>query len=151
MPAISRFDHALNALYEGFYNGALHPEDACRCAVGTICQGWSAWKHFSNDHGSHMLNYVGKVHQGIGRRYFGYLPSELLKIEAAFLRGCGYQLPLDHRNYRPEDPSDPEVQFNGLYAAIAELCNLEGKADILPHTRAFEDLLQQKKRQLQSA
>lgn len=151
MPAKSRFDHAIKSLYEGFYNGNLHPEDACRCAVGTICDGWSAWKHFSNDHGALKLNYVGKVHEGLGRRYFGFLPSELLRIEAAFLKGCGYELPLDHRRFRPEDPSDPEVQFKGLCAAIAVLCNLEGRADILPHTMAFDSLLQQKKVKLQSA
>ena len=151
MQSQNRFDRALNSLYEGFYNGDLHPEDACRCAVGTLCDGWSAWKHFSDSHGSLKLNYVGRVHEGIGRRYFGYLPSELLKIEAAFLAGCGYHLPLDHRALRPDNPNDPDVLYKGLLAAIKELCALEGREDILPHTSALEQVFHKKKLKLKSA
>ena len=141
-----RFENALGALYEGFYNGQLHPEDSCRCTVGTLCNGWSAWKHFSDAHGSLKLNYVGKVHEGIGRRYHGYLPSELLRIESAFLSGCGYQLPLDHRAIRPESPADQDVIYNGLIAAITELCCLDNIEDILPHTRMLESLAGERKK-----
>ncbi|WP_435579100.1 Na(+)-translocating NADH-quinone reductase subunit F [Gilvibacter sp.] len=149
MQTPTRFDKALNALYEGFYNGQLHPEDSCRCAVGTLCNGWSAWKHFSDQHGSLDLNYVGKVHEGIGRRYCGYQPSELLRIEAAFLKGCGYDLPLDHRSKRPQDPADPKVIYQGLLAAISELCRLDRIPEFLPHKNALEDIY--RKRQLQTA
>lgn len=145
----SRLDSALNTLYQGFYGGNLHPEDACRCAVGTLTGGWSAWKHFSDFHGSESLNYVGKVHEGLGRRYAGYLPSELLRIEAAFLSGCGYQLPLDHKSVRPEDPQDTQVIYNGLLAAIGELCRLDGVPDLVPHTKTLERILAE--RQLQTA
>lgn len=151
MMSNSRFDRALSALYQGFYTGNLYPEDACRCAVGTLCDGWSAWKHFSDDHGSLRLNYVGRVHELLGRRYFGYLPSELLKIEAAFLKGCGYQLPLHHRSYRPDVQNTPDSLFNGLLMALRLLADLEGINDIIPHTKRLEELAMAKKSELISA
>lgn len=149
MQTPSRFDKALNALYEGFYNGQLHPEDACRCAVGTICGGWSSWRYFSDQHGSLQLNYVGRTHQVLRRRYKGYLPSELLSIEAAFLKGCGYDLPLDSKRKRPGSPADLDLIYSGLLAAIAELCRLEGKTDLLPTQKILSEIYS--KLQLQTA
>ena len=60
------------------------------CAVGNILDNMDIWKHLSNYHGSLELNYVGKVHQTLGRKFNGYSPLELLQIEATFLKACGY-------------------------------------------------------------
>lgn len=128
-----RFTHAINSLYQGFYNQDLHPEDACKCAVGTICNGWDAWKHFSDAHGSLRLNYTGRINQEFGKRFYGYSPKELLFIEAEFLKGCGYSLPINHKENRPTNPQDPEILFEGMCAAIAALCSLEGVSNVIDY------------------
>lgn len=125
-----RLHNALDKLYLAFIENRLHPECACSCAVGTICDQKDFWKHFSNDHGSLQLNYVGKVHQSLGRTYQGYTPQELLSIENAFLRGCGYSLPLHHRGFSPKNPTDKDLLFDGLMECIQQLCNLDGIQNI---------------------
>ncbi|KAA3625775.1 MAG: Na(+)-translocating NADH-quinone reductase subunit F [Flavobacterium sp.] len=127
----SRFDRAIRKLYAAFHSNNLHPECAMQCAVGTICDNTDAWKHFSNEHGSTQLNYVGRVHEGLGRKINGYAPSELMKIEAAFLDGCGYQLPLKAGNYRPQLPLDQDVLFQGLCKAIEVLCKLDNLPQLM--------------------
>lgn len=134
----NRFNDAISKLYDAFHNGTLHPECACHCAVGNICDNNDAWKHLSDDHGSLQLNYVGIVNEKFGKRLYGYLPSELLKIEQAFLQGCGYQLPLKHNHFKPANPQDKSVQFEGLCAAITVLCKLEGIDDITNYSKLFE-------------
>ncbi|MBT8262064.1 MAG: Na(+)-translocating NADH-quinone reductase subunit F [Bacteroidia bacterium] len=131
MKTTSRFDQAVQKLYNAFHNNNLHPECAMQCAVGNICDNKDAWKHFSDFHGSLCLNYVGRVHEGFGRRINGYLPSELLKIEAAFLEGCGYVLPLHHSNPKPENPVDKTILFNGLCASVSVLCELDGISNVM--------------------
>lgn len=136
----SRFSLAITKLYEAFHSGKLHPECACQCAVGNICDNYDAWKHLSDEHGSLKLNYIGVVNEKFGKRLFGYLPSELLRIEQAFLQGCGYQLPLRHNNFRPDNPQDKNIQFEGLCAAITVLCKLEGIDDVTNYSRLFETI-----------
>jgi len=126
-----RFDLALNKLYNAFHDGNLHPECCKQCAVGNILDQTDSWRHFTEQHGSINLSYVGKVNEAFGKRFNGYKPSELLQIEAEFLKGCGYQLPLHHRNYRPKDKSDKTILFNGLYAAITYLCKLDGIENVM--------------------
>lgn len=138
----NRFDKAIVKLYEAFHGNNLEPECACQCAVGTISDGKDQWKHFSDDHGSLRLNYVGRVHETLGRRINGYLPSELLKIEAAFLQGCGYSLPLRHNGLKPENSSDKNIQFQGLESVIKVLCQLEGKSNMMDYTQLFKPSIQ---------
>lgn len=122
----ARLDTALIKLYTAYTDQELHPEDACRCAVGNILDRKDFWKNLSDDHGSLQLNYIGRVHEGLGRRFFGYKASELLQIERAFLKGCGYSLPLSRSNQRPINPTDPDTLFNGLSEALTVLFSLEG-------------------------
>lgn len=140
-----RFKQAITKLYNAFHNGTLHPECACQCAVGNICDNYDAWKHLSDHHGSLQLNYIGIVNEKLGKRLFGYLPSELLRIEQAFLQGCGYQLPLKHHHFKPVNPQDKNIQFDGLCAAITVLCKLDGIADITNYSKLFETENQQAK------
>ena len=133
-----RFDQAILKLYQAFHNGELQPECACHCAVGTILDRGDQWKHFSDDHGSLHLNYIGKVNEAFGKRLNGYLPSELLKIEAAFLKGCGYSLPYRHNGTRPSNTNDKNLHFRGLEAVIAVLCSLDGKTNIMDYTQLFD-------------
>ena len=67
----------------------------------------------------------------------GYSPSELLTIEAVFLRGCGYSLPF-RRSERKVDPRDKEAQFNGLCAVVEYLCALDGVNNVMDVSRLFE-------------
>ncbi|MBT8286530.1 MAG: Na(+)-translocating NADH-quinone reductase subunit F [Flavobacteriaceae bacterium] len=136
-----RFEHAITKLYNAFNNGTLHPECACNCAVGNICDQKDFWKHFSDDHGSTRLNYVGKVNEAFGKRFNGYLPSELLLIEQAFLKGCGYALPLHHRNDKPEDPKNKWVQFQGLCEAISCLCALDNIGNVMDYSDLFKSVV----------
>lgn len=131
MQMSNRFEIAVSKLYNAFHDGSLHPECAQNCAVGNICDNKDSWKHFSDVHGSTQLNYVGLVNQNFGKRFNGYTPIELLKIEAAFLKGCGYSLPYRHNGERPQNPKDPNIQFKGLCEAITQMCKLDGMADIM--------------------
>ncbi|MAZ73193.1 MAG: Na(+)-translocating NADH-quinone reductase subunit F [Flavobacteriaceae bacterium] len=125
MKTTARFEAAIQNLYTAFYNNTLNPECCTQCAVGSILGGSNAWQHLSDHHGSFQLNYVGKVHEMMGRRFQGYLPSELLQIENAFLQGCGYQLPLHHSHFKPSNPTDKELLFDGLCATLTVLCKLD--------------------------
>ncbi len=125
MKRTPRFEAAIDKLYAAFHDDTLNPECCTQCAVGSILDGNEAWKHLSDHHGSFTLNYVGKVHETMGRRFCGYLPSELLCIENAFLQGCGYQLPLHHAHFKPSNPQDKAILFDGLCATITVLCKLD--------------------------
>lgn len=131
MKTTKRLDAALEKLYTAFHNNTLNPECCKHCAVGNICNNTDSWKHLSDSHGSLQLNYVGVVNENLGRRLSGYLPSELLKIETAFLSGCGYTLPFDHSNKRPKSPTSKETLFKGLYKVVAVLCTLDGIENVM--------------------
>ncbi len=133
----NRLEQALEKLYVAYVNHTLHPECACNCATGNVCDNKEAWKHFSDSHGSLQLNYIGKVHQAFGRKINGYSPIELLTLEATFLEGCGYELPFHHKHKKPLDPTDKEVQFNGLYAAISYLCELDNVEHVMDLIKPF--------------
>ncbi|WP_166967460.1 Na(+)-translocating NADH-quinone reductase subunit F [Yeosuana marina] len=135
----NRIDAALKKLYVAFHENQLHPECCNQCAVGNILDNTDSWKHLSDHHGSVELNYIGNVHQSIGRKFNGYSPLELLKIEATFLKACGYTLPLHHKNKKPENPTDKEVLFYGLCAVVKFLCELDNIPDALEdYTKLFE-------------
>lgn len=138
MKTTKRLDAALEKLYTAFHNNTLNPECCNNCAVGNICDNTDSWKYLSNSHGSLQLNYIGIVHENFGRKFNGYSPLELLKIEAEFLKGCGYQLPLNYKNRKPEAPTSKETTFNGLCAAIAFLCALDGVQNPMEYVPDFE-------------
>ena len=85
MKTTKRFSEAVDKLYIAFHNGQLHPEDCSACAVGNILDRRDFWKHLSDEHGSLNLNYIGNFHEIRGKKFNGYSPLELLKIEQTFL------------------------------------------------------------------
>lgn len=133
-----RLEHAITKLYTAFHNNTLHPECCKSCAVGNILDNTDAWKHLSDVHGSIVLNYIGKVHQGLGRKFNGYTPQELLQIEAVFLEACGYSLPLTYKNIKPSNPEDKETLFQGLSKTISFLCKLDGVTNVMDYSKLFE-------------
>ncbi|WP_452223280.1 Na(+)-translocating NADH-quinone reductase subunit F [Lacinutrix chionoecetis] len=133
-----RLELALSKLYSAFHNNELHPERCTQCAVGNICDNNESWQHLTDYHGSVKLNYVGLVNQNFNRRINGYTPLELLQIEAHFLKGCGYVLPLDGKNKKPENPKDKSVLFNGLTKAVEFLCQLDNIPDVMNYSKLFE-------------
>ena len=133
-----RFDLAIKKLYTAFHNNSLYPECSQQCAVGTILDGRDMWKHLSDAHGSSQLNYIGKVHELLGRKFNGYAPSELLQIERTFLKACGYTLPLHHKGTRPENPQDKDLQFKGMCSVVELLCNLDGIKNVMDYAKLFE-------------
>lgn len=134
----ARLEHAITSLYNAFHSNTLQPECACKCAVGNICEQKDFWKHFSDNHGSKKLNYVGLVHERIGRTFYGYTPLQLLTIEYEFLKGCGYSVPLHHSTKNKVDAKDLHTQFKGLCAAIAYLCFLDGEPNVMEITKLFK-------------
>ena len=78
------------------------------------------------------------MHQTLGRKFNGYTPIELLQIEATFLKACGYQLPIHHKNKKPQNPTDKGVLFNGLVAVITYLCQLDDVSNVMDYTKLFE-------------
>jgi len=133
-----RFELAIKKLYMAFHGNTLNPECCKQCAVGNILDGTDSWKHLSDAHGSIKLNYVGLVHQNLGRTFNGYSPLELLKIEAEFLKACGFALPLHYKNAKPINPTDKDVLFKGLSGVISFLCELDSISNVMDYTKLFE-------------
>ena len=138
MKTSHRLEQAINKLYNAFHNNELNPECCLKCAVGNILDNTDAWKHLSDQHGSIQLNYVGLVNQNLGRKFNGYSPIELLKIEASFLNGCGYSIPLNRLGSKPQNPKDKEVLFNGLCETVAFLCALDDVENVMDYSKLFE-------------
>ncbi|MDB4402018.1 Na(+)-translocating NADH-quinone reductase subunit F [Algibacter sp.] len=138
MKTTPRLESALKKLYTAFHGSTLNPECCKQCAVGNILDQTDRWKHLSDSHGGLELNYVGRVHQNLGRTFNGYSPLELLKIENVFLNACGYQLPLHYKNKKPQNPTSKDILYNGLVATISFLCELDGVSNVMDYTRLFE-------------
>ena len=138
MKTSPRLDQAITKLYSAFHNGQLNPECCKSCAVGNILDNTDTWKYLTERHGSLSLSYIGRLNEGFGRKINGYSPSELLQIEAVFLQGCGYALPLIRNSKRPENPTEKEILFNGLCATVAFLCRLDGVDNVMDYSRLFE-------------
>lgn len=133
-----RLENAIVKLYNAFHNNTLDPEDCTACAVGNILDNHDSWKHLSNEHGSLQLNYIGMVHQRLGRKFNGYAPQELLEIEKIFLEACGFRTPLCHYDPKPLNPRDKDILFNGLSAVVAYLCKLDGIPNVMDYSKLFE-------------
>lgn len=138
MNASKRLNLAIQKLYTAFHNNQLHPECCQQCAVGNILDNKDSWKHLSDHHGSLQLNYLGLVHQNLGRKFNGYTPQELLQIEACFLKACGYALPLHPKNKKPRNPQDKELLFNGLAETVRLLCELDDVENVMDHSKLFD-------------
>lgn len=133
-----RLQKALDHLYTAFHGGTLNPECCKQCAVGNILNQTDTWKHFSDEHGSLKLNYIGLVNQNLGKTFNGYTPLELLHIEATFLKACGFEIPLHHANKKPKKPRNKAVLFEGLSAVIELLCELDQVPNVLNIKKLFE-------------
>lgn len=138
MKTTQRFEMAIKKLYMAFHDNHLNPDDCAACAVGNILDGQDFWKHLSDDHGSLKLNYVGRFHEMRGKTFNGYAPSELLKIEFTFLKGCGYELPYRYNHKRPDNPTDKDLLFSGLCAVVELLCKMDGIENIMDYQKLFE-------------
>jgi len=138
MNTTPRLESAIKKLYLAFHNNTLNPECCLQCAVGNILDNTDSWRHLSDYHGALELNYVGKVHQTLGRKFSGYSPLELLQIEATFLKACGFQLPLHHKNDKPKNPTDKDILFNGLCEVVRFLCELDNVKNVMDYTKLFE-------------
>ena len=138
MKTTKRLENALVKLYTAFHKNTLNPEDCTACAVGNILDNFDSWKHLSNEHGSLQLNYVGSVHQNLGRRFNGYSPMEILQVEKVFLEACGFKTPLCNYNQKPKNPTNKEVLFNALCAVVSLLCELDNIANVLDYSKLFE-------------
>ena len=138
MKTSKRLEQALIKLYNAYHNDRLNPEDCTACAVGNILDNHDSWKHLSNQHGSLELSYVGRVHQNLGRKFNGYSPIEILKIEKVFLDTCGFKTPLCHYNTKPNKPTSKEVLFNGLAEVVKLLCELDNVPYVMDYSKLFE-------------
>ena len=138
MKSTSRLEFAITKLYTAFHNDSLHPECCKSCAVGNILDNTDTWRYLTDSHGSLVLSYIGRVNEGFGRKINGYAPSELLQIEAVFLQGCGYSLPLGRKTVKPNEPTSKETLFNGLSAAVEFLCALDGVDNVMDYSKLFE-------------
>ena len=136
MKTSNRFNNAVKKLYTAFHNNTLNPDHCAQCAVGNILDHNDSWKHMTDLHGSIRLNYVGLVHQNLGRRFNGYSPLELLKIEASFLKGCGYRLGKTYC-HKPDYYKDKAILFNGLCEVVATLCELDQIDNVMDCSALF--------------
>ncbi len=138
MKTSKRLENAITKLYNAFHKGELRPDCCIQCAVGNICDNTDTWKLLTEGHGSLKLNYLGTLNQNFGRTIFGYTPLELLHIEAEFLKGCGYNLPITKTSTKPKNPKDKDLQFNGLCLVVALLCKLDNVPNVMDFSKLFE-------------
>lgn len=138
MKTPKRLEQALVKLYNAFHSNELNPECCTACAVGNILDNIDSWKYLSDEHGSTKLNYIGSVHQRLGRTFNGYSPLELLNIEKVFLEACGYQTPLSQYHKKPRNPTDKDILFNGLCKVVAYLCCLDNIDNVMDYSKIFE-------------
>ena len=138
MKTSKRLEQALIKLYTAYHNNLLNPEDCAACAVGNILDNQDSWKNLSNHHGSLELNYIGAVHQNLGRKFNGYSPIELLQIEKVFLKACGFTTPLCHYNPKPQNTRSKEVLFYALCEVVELLCKLDGVKNVMNYSKLFE-------------
>lgn len=138
MRTTKRLEQALIKLYNAYHNNLLNPEDCTACAVGNILDNHDSWKHLTEGHGSLKLSYVGRVHENIGRKFNGYSPLEILKIEKVFLDACGFSTPLCHYNKKPKNPTSKDVLFDGLSAVVALLCEFDNIKNVMDFSKLFE-------------
>lgn len=137
MKTSQRFDAAVSKLYNAFHNNTLNPLCCNQCAVGNILDNKDYWKHLSDYHGSLRLNYVGLVHQNLGKRFNGYSPVELLQMESVFLKACGYQLPLES-NANQKKSITKDTLFQGLEAVVSTLCELDTLPNVMDCSKLFQ-------------
>lgn len=137
MKTPKRLEEALIKLYNAFHNNELNPECCTACAVGNILDNHDSWKYLSEQHGSLQLSYIGKVHQRLNRKFNGYSPLELLKVEKTFLDACGFKTPLSHYNPKPKI-INKDILFNGLQAVVCFLCELDGIHNSMNYSKIFE-------------
>ena len=138
MTTSPRFDIAIQKLYSAFHNNTLNPEDCKQCAVGNILDNISQWEYLSEKHGTTRLSYIGLLNQKLGRRFNGYSPIELLSIERAFLKGCGYLFNSKNRLKKPKNLNDNHVLFNGLCEVVSELCRLDHIENVMDCSALFK-------------
>lgn len=138
MKTTKRLEQALIKLYNAYHNNLLNPEDCTACAVGNILDNHDSWKHLTEGHGSLKLSYVGRVHENLGRKFNGYSPLEILKIEKVFLDACGFSTPLCHYNKKPKNPTSKDVLFDGLSAVVALLCEFDNIKNVMDFSKLFE-------------
>lgn len=141
-----RLDDAIKKLYVAFHNNQLNPACCKKCAVGNILDNKDAWKNLTDIHGSGELNYLGKVHQNLGRKFNGYSPLELLQLEAVFLYACGYSIPFSRFGNKPKENLSKDILFKGLCAIVEYLCELDDIGNVMDYSEIFNyeiDQLQQ--------
>lgn len=137
MKTTQRFNNAVKKLYDAFHNNTLNPGSCKQCAVGTILDNKDFWQHFTHQHGSTELTYVGVVHQKIGRTFMGYSPIELLQIEQVFLRACGFSVPITSKSAFPKNFGKDHM-FAGLEQVVAFLCQLDNIPNVMDCSVLFD-------------
>ena len=138
MKTSQRLEDAINKLYVSFHKNELNPECCYKCAVGNILDNKDSWKNLTDRHGSIELNYLGRVHQNLGRKFNGYSPLELFQIESVFLNACGYSLPFGQFGNKPKVPLSKDILFIGLCATVEFLCNLDDINNVMDHSKLFD-------------
>ncbi len=133
-----RLEVAINKLYSAFHNNELNPECCYKCAVGNILDNKDAWKNLTDRHGSMDLNYLGRVHQNLGRKFNGYSPLELLQMEAVFLKACGYSIPFGRFGNKPKNKLNKDILFQGLCAIVEFLCQIDDVENVMDYSEIFD-------------
>ena len=138
MKVSKRLDAAIKKLYLAFHSDELNPACCHKCAVGNILDNKDAWKNLTDRHGSMELNYLGRVHQNLGRKFNGYTPMELLQMEAVFLNACGYLIPFGRFGNKPKDPLTKDILFKGLCAIVELLCKIDNVKNVMDYFQLFD-------------
>lgn len=157
MKTPERFDNAIKALVQAFFDETLAKGNCAACAVGNmVASAWgqkvgsdlrevacgpinnSSWNNlFTTSDGVQFkgLSFINSDDDGELAIYpTGYSAEELAKVEYAFETNTS----LEWRHYRVSHKSEiMEDQFKGLMAVVDVLCEIDN-IDPVPYKKMFE-------------
>ena len=154
MKTPERFDRALKALVQAFFNDTLINTDCHACAVGNIVAAGKGLKLLKIDNPEYSCYYAETESGYDNGAWFdlshfknrdksklaieniavtGYSYEELLLIESAFMGNC--ELDTSIKMYSKEAVTN--CMYNGLMAVVDVLCEIEG-LESTEYKKAFE-------------
>ncbi len=146
-----RFNRAMKALIQAFFNDKLSKGDCTKCAIGNMCGGsrdWQAIFYTGEDLFGNITqkiepdNYIDAYIDKYGSMLYpksvidktGYTWQELAKVEKAFELATI----ISHDRYKMITKSSiMQDQFNGLMAVVEVLCEIDN-IDPIEYKQAFE-------------
>lgn len=133
MKTTPRFDRASTRLYNAFHNGELNAYKCEACAVGNMCNGYSAWACYREGvFGDPINDYHAE-------KLTGYSAKQLGLIEGEFMSHFQPRYVIHRRGIQNKtNGRDKNTQFKALCGVIKLLCKFDNIPNPMDYTAMFE-------------